>query len=189
MWRRAGEPILEGGERKMDKREKSFSFRVWIESALVLAGLLLLSRLFLQVSVVKGNSMVPTIHDGDRLVVERVTPKLGEIHRFDVVILGNPRNPREDFVKRVVALPGETVAVRKGRLVVNGRILPEFFEKVGEIGDTPTWKVPEDSYFVLGDNRPISLDSREFGFVPKRLIRGKVVLCLWPLSHLGGMME
>ena len=171
----------------MNRREGSFRF--WTESLLVLAGLLLLSRAFLQVSVVKGNSMQPTIHDGDRLVVERVSPRIGEIHRFDVVILGNPRNPREDFVKRVVALPGETVALRKGRLVVNGKILPEFFEKVGEIDDTPAWRVPENCYFVLGDNRPVSMDSREFGFVPKRLIRGRVVLCLWPLSHLGGMMD
>ncbi len=171
----------------MGKRDRTLRF--WVESAAFLAVMLVSSRAFLQVSVVKGSSMQPTIHDGDRLVVDRVTPRLGGIGRFDVVILGNPRNPSEDFVKRVVALPGEKVAIRKGRLVVNGRVLPEFFDKVGEIDDTPTWTVPDDCYFVLGDNRPVSLDSREFGFVPKRLIRGKVLLCLWPLSHLGGMRD
>jgi len=152
---------------------------------LALLLVLLCCRAVAHLSLVQGCSMRPTIRDGDRLVVESLSPRLGAIARFDVVILRNPRNPAEDFVKRVVGLPGERITFRRGRLLVDGRVVPEFFPKVVEFHDCREWVVPPEHYFVAGDNRPLSLDSRSFGVVPRTLLRGKVQYRLWPPARLG----
>ncbi|MFY9344862.1 MAG: signal peptidase I [Planctomycetota bacterium] len=150
--------------------------------ALLGASLMVAVHLFvIQVSVVKGNSMEPCLHDGDRLVVDRVSYSLGEVHRGDVVVLRNPRNPAVDFVKRVVGLPGDRIAMHGGVLFVNDAIADDH----GAIVDTqelPELVVPAEHYFVLGDNRPISCDSREFGLLPQTLLKGKVRVRFWPLA-------
>jgi signal peptidase I len=135
----------------------------------------------IQVSIVRGNSMEPALHDGDRLVVDRVTYNLADIDRGDVVVLRYPRNPDVDFVKRVVAVPGDRVVMRAGVLFVNGEASDDY----GCIPDRESMDevvVQEDEFFVLGDNRPISCDSREFGLVAEHLIKGKVRARFWPLQ-------
>ena len=136
----------------------------------------------IQVSIVRGNSMEPALHDGDRLVVDRVTYSVGDVTRGDVVVLRYPRNPNVDFVKRIVGLPGDRIAMRAGILFINGTASDDY----GCIPDRESMDeivVPEHEFFVLGDNRPISCDSREFGLVAKHLLKGKVRMRFWPLAN------
>jgi signal peptidase I len=150
--------------------------------AMVGATLMVVLHLFvIQVSVVKGHSMEPCLHDGDRLVVDRVSYSLGEICRGDVVVMRYPRNPSLDFVKRVVAVPGDRVAMQHGVLRVNGAVADDY-GCIQDGQDVSEQVVPEGHVFVLGDNRPISCDSREFGLVPHALLRGKVRARFWPLA-------
>jgi signal peptidase I len=136
----------------------------------------------IQVSVVKGHSMEPCLHDGDRLVVDRVSYNLAEVGRGDVVVLRYPRNPSVDFVKRVVAVPGDRVAMRHGVLLVNGDVADDY-GCIPDLQDLAELVVPDEQFFVLGDNRPVSCDSREFGLVPHALLRGKVRARFWPLAN------
>ena len=135
----------------------------------------------IQVSIVRGNSMEPALHDGDRLVVDRVTYNLADIDRGDVVVLRYPRNPDVDFVKRVVAVPGDRVAMRAGVLFVNGEASDDY-DCIPDRESMDEVVVKADEFFVLGDNRPISCDSREFGLVAEHLIKGKVRARFWPLQ-------
>ncbi len=146
------------------------------------AALMVVVHLFVvQVSVVKGSSMEPCLHDGDRLVVDRVAYNLADVRRGDVVVLRYPRNPEVDFVKRVVARAGDRVAMKNGVLLLDGRPADTYgcihdHQELAEI------VVPPGQFFVLGDNRPISCDSRDFGLVPAELIRGRVRARFWPIA-------
>ncbi|MBK8977828.1 MAG: signal peptidase I [Planctomycetes bacterium] len=153
----------------------------------VLRGFLLIVLLHLfvvQVSIVRGESMQPCLQDGDRLLVDRVSYSLTPVDRFDVVVLRNPRDPSVDYVKRVIGLPGDVVELRDGRLCVNGAAVPESFGPIHDHADLPPVTVPPGFCFVLGDNRPVSCDSREFGFVALTLLRGKVRARFWPPSRV-----
>ena len=152
--------------------------------ALLGATLMVAVHLFvIQVSVVKGNSMEPCLHDGDRLVVDRVSYNLGEVRRGDVVVLRYPRNPDVDFVKRIVGLPGDRIAMHDGALLVNG--LPaDDYGCIADHQELAELTVPAESFFVLGDNRPISCDSRDFGLVAQDLLKGRVRARFWPLASL-----
>lgn len=149
-----------------------------------LVGLLILHVFVLQISVVRGHSMQPSLHDGDRLVVDRVTHHVSGVSRFSVVVLQYPRNPSVDFVKRVVGLPGDRVRLEDGTLYVNGRRLDESFGHVADSAVMTERVVPSGCYFVLGDNRPISCDSREFGVVASGLVKGTVRARFWPLGRV-----
>jgi signal peptidase I len=126
--------------------------------------------------------MEPCLHDGDRLVVDRVAYNFGDVSRGDVVVLRYPKNPSVDFVKRVVGLPGDHIAMRHGVLLVNGEAA-EDYGCILDVQDMPDLVVPEHEFFVLGDNRPISCDSREFGLVPQELLKGRVRARFWPLTN------
>ena len=150
--------------------------------ALLGATLMVAVHLFvIQVSIVKGNSMEPCLHDGDRLVVDRVSYNMANVQRGDVVVLRYPKNPAVDFVKRIVAVPGDRVAMHHGVLLVNGNPADDY-GCIPDIETLPELQVPSGEFFVLGDNRPISCDSREFGLVPADLLKGKVRARFWPLN-------
>lgn len=134
-----------------------------------------------QVSVVKGSSMEPCLHDGDRLVVDRVTHSAADIQRGDVVVLRYPLNPSVDFVKRVVGAPGDVIAMHAGVLYVDGKPA-DSYGCIHDHQELAEMTVPPGNFFVLGDNRPISCDSRTFGLVAEDLIRGKVRVRFWPLA-------
>jgi signal peptidase I len=146
--------------------------------------LLLLHLFVFNLSLVRGSSMRPNIEDGDRLLVDRLAYSLADVQRYDVVILQCPRDPRVDYVKRVVGLPGDVVAIRHGDIFVNGEPVPEPFACIPDATISGRWIVPEDHYFVLGDNRPVSSDSREGWYVSRPAIRGKVRACFWPIDRL-----
>ena len=153
----------------------------------VLLGLLAVSVLHafvVHVSVVRGHSMEPCLHDGDRLVVDRVGPSLLGLHRFDVVVLANPRDNSVDYVKRIAGLPGDRIAIHSGKLWIDDHAVAEDFAPIADHAELPTLVVPDGHVFVLGDNRPISCDSREFGLVPLELLRGTVRARFWPLDRL-----
>jgi signal peptidase I len=141
--------------------------------------------LFFNLSVVRGSSMAPGIQDGDRILVEPWSYLLGPVERGDVVVLRYPLDPEVDYIKRVIGLPGDQVALRSGSVWVNGVVLAEPYVESFDPSSDLSIEVAPGHYFVLGDNRPRSSDSREFGCVPEEYVRGRVDLRLWPLGRAG----
>ena len=181
-WRNARKRIASSRDNWRLRRARGPRRLRFALDALLGATLMVLVHVFVvQVSIVRGSSMEPCLHDGDRLVVDRVSYSMAEVQRGDVVVLKNPRNHAIDFVKRIVALPGDSVSMHRGTVHVNG--MP--FDPYGCIHDRDEFAdftVPDDHFFVLGDNRPVSCDSREFGLVAKCLLKGRVRVRFWPLE-------
>ncbi|MGE5507092.1 MAG: signal peptidase I [Chitinophagales bacterium] len=141
--------------------------------------------------VVDGTSMEPSLHAGERVVVSKLAYRTAAPRRGDVVVFRFPADRRMRFIKRVIGLPGESVAIRDGKVLVNGHPLVEPYLVDETLGDFPPEKVPAGHYFVLGDNRPNSRDSRypEVGMVPARNLVGKAVAVYWPLALAGKLPE
>ena len=138
-----------------------------------------------QVARVEGQSMAPTLADQDRLIVNKLAYRLGEPHVGDIVMLYYPLNPNKSFVKRVIAEESDTVRVVDGRVYVNDVPMRDDFVPA-EYRSHDDWGpqvIPEGYYFVMGDHRNNSSDSRHWGFVPKKYIIGKVQLRWWPIPH------
>ena len=136
---------------------------------------------------VQGTSMEPLLNDGERIVVNKFIYRFRTIERGDVVVFWYPRDPSVSFIKRVVALPGDTVEIRSGRLIVNGVAAPESYLP-GSYRDNdnfPPTEIGKGFYFVLGDHRRSSNDSRSWGEVPERYIYGRAVFRFWPLPKVG----
>jgi signal peptidase I len=149
--------------------------RAWI--AVVLGALLattLVTQVVLGACVVDGDSMLPTLRHGERVLILKLH---GALQRGDLVVVKNPWAPDELLVKRVLGLPGDALSVERGRLCVGGFEQGEPYLSPGTPleGLTSPTEVPDASYFLLGDNRPASVDSRRFGAVPAHLVVGKVV--------------
>jgi signal peptidase I len=147
----------------------------------------LLITYVVQAFKVQGTSMSPELRDGERILVNKFVYYFGEIQRGDVVVFWYPEDPELSFIKRVVALPGETVEIKGGEVLVNGRALEEPYV-LGANEDHrsyPTHEIRAGHFFVLGDNRKGSNDSRSWGLVPKRYIYGKAFLRIWPLREVG----
>ncbi len=132
---------------------------------------------------ISGPSMQNTLHDGQFVLVNKVAYLFHVPERGDVIVLHEPDQPSRDLIKRVIGLPGDTIRLDSTDVTINGVQLnePYITQKHNYVAETVT--VPANDYFVMGDNRPISLDSRSFGFVPKSYIVGKAILVLWPLSQ------
>ena len=136
---------------------------------------------------VEGGSMEPGLEDQERIFINKLVYRWESISRGDIVVFRYPRDPRKSFIKRVIALPGDRVRISYGHVYVNGQLLqedyvPEEFLDTRSYPDTP---IPEHSFFVLGDHRSMSNDSREFGPVPRSYIYGKAVFGYWPMEKLG----
>ncbi len=136
-----------------------------------------------QVARVEGQSMAPTLEDQDRLIVNKLVYRIGEPRRGDIVMLYYPLNPEKSFVKRVIAEEGDTVRIVDGRVYVNDIPLKDDYVP-SEFRSHDDWGpqvIPEGYYFVMGDHRNNSSDSRHWGMVPKKYIIGKVQLRWWPV--------
>lgn len=133
---------------------------------------------------VDGYSMEPTIHTGEWIIVNRLAYKLGEPERGDIVVFHYPRNPEQEYIKRIIGLPGDEVAVHNGQVFINGEPLNEPYIKAAPAYQG-TWVVPEDSLFVFGDNRNNSSDSHNWGEVPMDKVIGKAIFVYWPPTEWG----
>jgi signal peptidase I len=141
---------------------------------------------------VEGTSMMPTLTDQERIFINKFTYRfgLGSIERGDTVVFWYPQDTSKSYIKRVIGLPGDRVRVDEGHVYVNGRELIESYVPP-ENRDDSTWRdgheitVPADRYFVLGDHRNQSSDSRMWGWVPRENIYGKAVFVYWPLDKMG----
>jgi len=158
--------------------------RVALEASVLAAALWLF---VFQVSVVSGHSMDPSLEPGDRLVVDKFCHHWRAIRRFDIVVFGCRDTPGVDYVKRVVGLPGETVELRGGQLRIDGRVVEQPFHFEPDESWYGPVLVPEGSYFVLGDNRPRSRDSRAFGPVRGADIKGVARFRLYPFDRAGSL--
>jgi signal peptidase I len=172
---------------------------------LVLTGVLFLAaRATVQPFRVDGHSMDPTLHDGEYILVDKISDRVGHVQRGDIVVFEYPGDTTRDFVKRVIGLPGDTVAVRDGKVFVNGVALsepylppdPPNWRQECNAARGPLWgsvhrpcytmapdKVPAGSLFVLGDNRNNSFDSHSWGLLPERLLIGRARLAYWPPAN------
>ena len=143
---------------------------------------------------VSGASMYPTLHNGDRMILS----KIGDINRFDVVVLKAP-DENVEYIKRVIGMPGDTLELKQGVLYINGKKIEQPFintealqKQTVFIDDftlqslTGETKIPEGKYFVMGDNRGVSRDSRMIGLIDRKAIEGKAVFTIWPMNQFGG---
>jgi len=163
---------------------KTRSSRVVLD---VIETLLLALVLFLGINLltarirVDGPSMKPTLHNGEYVIINRLAYKWAKPHWGDVIVFRFPRNPRQEYIKRVIGLPGDEVYITNKQVFVNGQLLNEPY-----IAEAPqyfgTWRVPENSLFVLGDNRNDSSDSHDWEFVPMQNVVGKALVVYWPPS-------
>jgi signal peptidase I len=136
---------------------------------------------------VEGTSMLPVLEDQDRLFINKMAYRVGEIHHGDVVVFLYPHDHTKSYIKRVIALPGEEVRIDHGRVFVNGKQVKEKYvpSMYADDRSQPEMLVPDHEYFVMGDHRSISSDSRDFGPVERDLIYGKAAFVYWPMDQLG----
>ena len=138
---------------------------------------------------VEGTSMMPTLTDQERIFINKFTYHygLGTVSRGDMVVFWYPLDTSKSYIKRIIGLPGDVVKIASGQVYVNGQLLTEDYVP-DEYRDRVSWgpeRVPFDKYFVLGDHRSSSNDSRAWGFVDRKYIYGKAVFVYWPLDKLG----
>lgn len=147
---------------------------------IVIVLVVVLIRTFIITPVrVDGDSMKNTLKNGDILLLY----KLGSINRLDIIVLDEEKD-NEKIIKRVIGLPGETVAIKKGKIYINDKIIDDEYA-YGETSDYDKVTLEDDEYFILGDNRLISKDSRYFGPIKKSEIKGKIVFRVFPFTKIG----
>lgn len=181
-------------EKKKEKIKSFFEFSLYFFLAIALTYFIL--SFVAQRTSVKGSSMYPTLKDGDQLLVEKISYRFGEIERFDIVVFDYQEKRNEKpvhYIKRVIAMPGETVRIEDGQIYINDERLEESYGYYiddmvmegydAELGIT----VGADEYFVLGDNRNASLDSRKIGCISKKDIVGQAVFRMMPFERFGGI--
>ncbi len=162
--------------------------RNWARDLAVAMGLAMVIIVFLYQPVkVEGTSMAPLLTDQERIFINKFVYRFEPIERGDVVVFWYPLDRSKSFIKRVVALSGETIDIRRGKLFIDGKrvaepYVPDSFFDGSNYGPVV---VPVGEYFVMGDHRDSSNDSRVFGPVPRRFIYGKAVFAYWPVDHFG----
>jgi signal peptidase I len=187
----ADAPGAAGGPGKSKASRRTRWLLEWGAVLLVAVGVAVVLRTFVvQTFYIPSGSMEPTLMIGDRIVVDKLAYHLHPVHRGDIVVFSRPPNEVAgpditDLVKRVIGLPGETVSGQNGHVDINGKPLAESWLPRG-VATAPfaPITVPQGDYFVMGDNRGDSLDSRSFGPISGSLIVGHVVARIWPLTHL-----
>jgi signal peptidase I len=160
----------------------------WIISILIAVVLAFFIRYFIvELYVVDGSSMEPTLHNSQRLVVNKFIYRFKAPERGDVVVFRYPSDPSRDFIKRVIAVPGDTIEIKDSRVYVNGQLQNEpYILDKNIVGSYPMSTVPAGRIFAMGDNRNNSKDSRypDVGFVSQEMIKGKAFLVFWPFDQI-----
>src|SRR6267154_1578304 len=164
--------------------------RGWIRDVFFVVATAIMIVIFLYQPVkVEGTSMLPELKDQERIFVNKFVYRFEKISRRDIVVFWYPRDPSKSFIKRVIGLPGDRVEIRKGVVYVNGNRLEEPY-LIPEYMDNKNMDVREVEagyYFVMGDDRKYSSDSRIWGQVPEKYIYGKAVFRYWPVSQIGSL--
>lgn len=154
--------------------------------AIVFVSIYIIYGFVAQPFLVQGASMEPSFRSGDYLLVDEVTYRLREPERGEVIVFRNPTNESEFFIKRIIGLPGEQVIINGGRVLIDGEVLSEEYLPYGvEVRGEHVFTLDENEYFVMGDNRPASYDSRRWGPLTRDRIVGVVRLRFWPPSTFG----
>ncbi|MCL4397581.1 signal peptidase I [Patescibacteria group bacterium] len=149
--------------------------------------------LLFQPNQVKGHSMEPTFHDGEYILTDKISYRLGFPQRGDVIVFKSPKNADVDFIKRIIGLPGENLKISGGKVYINGTLLDEsayldpsvYTGPESYLAENKEIVIPSGYYFVMGDNRMQSSDSRDFGPVLPSEFIGKVFWRYWPINRFG----
>lgn len=156
---------------------------------LILGGVILIRTFIITPVIVSGDSMKPNLHNGELLLERKIGYNSTNIKRFDIVVI---KEDKEEIIKRIIGLPGEHISYKNNKLYVNDKVLEENFDfrktndfNLEEICSCNS--IPEGKYLVLGDNRPISKDSRMIGLIDEKDILGKAVYRIWPISKFGNI--
>jgi signal peptidase I len=183
--------IPDGGQNGapvMPPARKTSSAGLWLRDLAISAVASVLIIIFLYQPVrVEGTSMLPRLEDHDRLFINKFVYRIEAIQRGDVVVFHYPRDPEKSYIKRVIALPGDHLRIEHGNVWVNHQRIAEPYvpEEYRDTRSYPEMVIPAESYFMMGDHRSISSDSREFGPVDKDLIYGKAAFVYWPTRDAG----
>jgi signal peptidase I len=160
--------------------------RLWRDVAdilLLIAGIYAFVNLMTSRAIVEGSSMEPNFFTHDLVIVNRAVYFFASPQRGDVVVLHNPNNADQDFIKRVIGLPNEHIDIRGGQTYINGQLLDEpYISRLCPSYCDGEWQLGPDEYFVLGDNRPHSHDSHSFGPIKRQMIVGQAWIKYWPLN-------
>ncbi len=172
-------------EREEDNGRLKPLLRETVETVVLAVLIFLVIRALVQNYRIEGQSMEPNFHHGQYLLVNKLVYRLGEYTRGDVIIFQYPNNPAQDYIKRVIGLPDDTVEIRNGVLFVNGSSIDEPYDHIPMVRNMAAQTVEPGSLFVLGDNRPASSDTRTWGQLDQDFVIGKAWLAIWPLEEFG----
>jgi signal peptidase I len=185
-------PALEPNDAKgppsAEPEPAAVSLHSWVRDLIISVAISAFIIVFLYQPVrVEGTSMLPMLEDQDRLFINKMAYRVGDIHQGDVVVFQYPRDHTKSYIKRVIALPGDVLRIDHGRVYVNGKRLPEPYvpERYTDDRSEPEMVLPQHRYFLMGDHRSISSDSRDFGPVDRDLIYGKAAFVYWPFEQVG----
>jgi signal peptidase I len=183
----AGFPSPENPAGGVSLRHRS-AMSGWLRDVIISLAVSAFFIIFLYQPVkVEGTSMMPTLEDQERVFINKFVYRLEPIERGDVIVFRYPRDPAKSYIKRVIAVAGDRVRIDAGVVYVNGHRLREMYvpRMYEDVRSYPETLVPPHSYFVLGDHRNLSNDSRDFGPVDDGFIYGKAVFGYWPMAKLG----
>jgi signal peptidase I len=186
-----GSPGISAGENHIPEPSTPgilAEFRGWLKDILLAVVIVFLMVVFLYQPVkVEGTSMQPELLDQERIFVNKFVYHFEEIHRGDIVVFWYPKDPSKSFIKRVLGVPGDLVLIRDGQVYINGQLVEERYVPRGyqDADSYPPVRVREGHYYVLGDHRNASNDSRSWGLVPRKYIYGKAVFRYWPVEKAG----
>ena len=172
--------------------EKLKHFLKYILVDVILAALLSFVLINYVVSAyrIEGDSMSPLLHGGERVFISKFDIREKSLKRFDIVVLYRPDEPDKSLIKRIVGLPGEIIELRNGGVFINYELIKQPFHtdessSAKSVPDFPPLLIPRGHYFVLGDNRAVSRDSRRFGSIPQKYIFGRAFFRYWPFERFG----
>jgi signal peptidase I len=170
-----------------------YFMKEWVEPIVIAVILALIIRTFIvQAFKIPTGSMRMTLMEGDRILVSKFIYKFKEPKRGDVIVFVSPEDKKKDFIKRLIGLPGEKVEISNGTILINGKAVDSdsvmrerYYYNRGDFGrENQIIQIPDDAYYVLGDNSISSRDSRYWGFMPKKYLIGKAFLIYWPLNRI-----
>ena len=176
--------------REPEPRPFWLDLQVWVRDIVISVAIAAIVIVFLYQPVkVEGTSMMPWLEDQERIFVNKFIYRLEAIQRGDVIVFRFPLDPKKSYIKRVVGLPGDRVAFVNGRLVLNGEIAdePYVLPEYSDSSSYPVVDVPENHFYVLGDHRNTSNDSRTWGTVERALVIGRAVFSYWPFERIGSL--